>query len=675
MGTATTADSPHRMPYASGFRLHPGNRVNTCRQILPTTRSSAPLRPMKHLLILSILLSSSAAQAELFSWGRNNFGQVGDGTVTQRNAPVLAHPSARLVRSAAIGSAFASGLRSDGSLLAWGYNFFGQLGDGTQTNRTIPVPVISSAFSGSPVIRAAAGSNHTLALTASGQLFAWGINDFGQIGNGNQLNSPTPVPVSVAGALAGKTVVAVDAGTAHSLALTADGDVLAWGSNEFGQLGDGTRTSRLLPQPIDRSGTLSGKTITAIAAGRDFSLALTSDGMVFAWGDNSRNQLGDGTTTLRPAPVAVRLDGIGPITTIDAGYFHSGAITATGSVMMWGDNSYGQLGDGSASPRPLPVPLNSSGNLAGKRLTSVALGRNHSLGLTSEGRIFAWGLNTYGTIGDGTTTMRTSPAPVRTDGALLGRFVTSIYAGGESSMAVSDGSEIEVDLLGIPLLSGSGLIDFGTALTSTTLTLTITIRSTGTDALTGLSANLAGTNPSDFLITIQPPSTVPAGGSTTLTVTTSSGTSGLKTALLRIASNDSDENPFEIPLRLLALNPDADTDGDGIPNATEINLVPLGFDPLTDNSSLQRLITENAPALGLLRESDMHSLSVGNPVIRRDPATNRFTLDLQLQKSPTLGPWSPLTGFSVTPKPQTGSLSIDIPATTTPPYFFRVLAK
>jgi alpha-tubulin suppressor-like RCC1 family protein len=630
---------------------------------------------MKPLLILTLLLNASVAHAELFSWGRNDVGQVGDGTVTQRNTPVLAHSSARLVRSAALGSSFTSGLRSDGSILAWGYNFFGQLGDGTQTNRTIPVPAVSSAFGGSPVIRVAVGSHHALALTATGQLFAWGAGGFGQIGDGNTISHSIPVPVSVAGALAGKTVIAMDAGTGHSVALTSDGSVVAWGLNSSGQLGDGTFTSRLLPQAIDRTGALSGKTITAIAAGREFTLALTSDGQLFAWGDNSRNQLGDGTATNRPSPVSVRMDGTGPITTIDAGYFHSGAITATGSVMMWGDNSFGQLGDGSTFPRTLPVPLNTSGNLAGKRITSLALGRNHSLGLTSEGRVFGWGLNDYGTLGDGTTTLRTSPAPVRTDGALLGRFVTSIYAGGESSMAVSDGSEIEVDHMGIPLQSGSGMIDFGTTLTGASLTRTFTIRSTGRDALTGLSATLAGTNPSDFRVTTQPLSTVPAGGSTTLTLTTTSGTSGLKTATLRIASNDGDENPFEIPLRLLSLNPDADTDGDGIANSTEMNLVPLGFDPLTDNSALQRIITENAPALGLFRESDMHSLSFGNPVIRRDPATNRFILDLQFQKSPTLGPWSPLTGFSVTPNPQSGSLSIEIPAPLTPPYFFRVIAE
>jgi alpha-tubulin suppressor-like RCC1 family protein len=629
---------------------------------------------MKTSLCLSLLLAASSARAELFGWGRNDVGQAGDGTVTQRNLPSVAHPSLRLVTPVALGSSFAIGIQPNGSMLAWGYNFFGQLGDGTQANRTVPVPVVGTAFAGSPVIRVAAGSNHSLALTADGRLFAWGYGEYGQLGNGTQSSSSVPVLVS-GGAMAGKTVVAMDAGTGHSVALTSDGGVFTWGINSSGQLGDGTFTSRLFPQAIDRSGALSGKTITSVSAGREFTLALTSDGQVFAWGDNSRNQLGDGTAVNRPLPVLVRLDAAGPIASIETGYFHSGAITATGSVFLWGDNNFGQLGDGTTSPRTQPVALSTSGSLAGNRITSLALGRNHSLGLTSEGRVFAWGLNDYGNLGDGTTALKSTPTPVRTDGALLGRVVTGIFASGETSMAASDGSEIEVDHLGIPLQSGSGLIDFGTALTGASLTRVFTIRSTGRDALTGLTATLAGSNPTDFRVGSQPAANVPAGGSTTVTLTTTSTASGLKTATLRIASNDGDENPFEIPLRILSLKPDADTDGDGVVNAAEMNLIPLGFDPLTDDSTLHRLITENAPALGLYRESDMQSLSFGNPVIQRDPATSRFTLDLQLQKSPGLGPWSPLTGFTVTPNPQTGMLSIEIPATNIPPYFFRVLAE
>lgn len=630
---------------------------------------------MKPLLCLSLLFTATCARAELFGWGRNDVGQVGDGSAVQRNLPVMAHPSTRPVRSVALGSSFSVGVRDDGTLLAWGYNYFGQLGDGTLINRTVPVPVLPDAFAGSPVIRVATGSNHALALTAAGRLFAWGYGGFGQLGDGTESSRSTPIPVSVAGALAGKTVVAMDAGTGHSVALTSDGGVFAWGSNAYGQLGDGTFTNRLFPQAIDRSGVLAGRTIKAIAAGREFTLALTTDGQVFGWGDNSRSQLGDGTTMNRPSPVAVPLGSAGPIASIEAGYFHAGAIAANGTVMLWGDNSFGQLGDGTTVPRTLPVPLTITGSLIGKRISSLALGRNHSLGLTTEGRVFAWGLNDYGTLGDGTTALKTTPVPVRTDGALLGRVVTGIFSGGETSMAVSDGSEISVEHLGIPLQSGAGQIDFGTALTNASLSRVFTIRSTGRDALTGLSASLAGSNPSDFRITSQPAGIVTAGGSTTLTLVTGSGTSGLKTAIIRIASNDADENPFEIPLRLLSLKPDADTDGDSIPNAAEMNLIPLGFDPLTDDSARHRLITENAPALGLYRESDMHSLAVGSPILKHDPATSRFVLELQLKKSPQLGPWAPLTGFSVTPNPNAGSLSIEIPAALTPPHFFRVVAE
>ena len=230
-----------------------------------------------------------------------------------------------------------------------------------------------------------AGGNHSLALKSDGTVYAWGWNQFGQLGDGTMTDRTTPVQVS---GLSG--VTAISAGGNHSLALKSDGTVWAWGWNSFGQLGDGTITTNRLT-PVQVSG-LSG--ITAIAAGGEHSLALKQDGTVWAWGNNSFGQLGDGTTLYRPTPVQV--SNLSGITAIEAGDVHSLALKQDSTVWAWGDNSFGQLGDGTTTERHTPVQVS---GLTGA--TAIATGRGYSLALKQDGTVWAWGVNTTGALGEG----------------------------------------------------------------------------------------------------------------------------------------------------------------------------------------------------------------------------------------------------------------------------------
>src|SRR5450756_149320 len=272
---------------------------------------------------------------------------------------------------------------SPGSAWAWGYNGYGQLGNGTTTNSSTPVAVTN----GTSVTAIAGGGNHSLALTSTGQVLAWGDNAYGELGNASITNSTTPVAVSLP---SGTTVTAIAAGYNHSLALTSSGQVLAWGYNGDGELGNGTTTSSSIPVAVSLP---SGTTVTAIAGGGQHSLALTSTGQVLAWGYNGDGELGTGNgTTNSSIPVAVSLPSGTTVTAIAGGGRHSLALTSTGQVLAWGYNGYGGLGNGTIFQNNTPVAVSLP---SGTTVTAIAGGFFHSLALTSAGQVLAWGYNGY----------------------------------------------------------------------------------------------------------------------------------------------------------------------------------------------------------------------------------------------------------------------------------------
>ncbi len=275
-----------------------------------------------------------------------------------------------------------------------------------------------------PTGQVSAGPNHTLALRSDGTVWAWGRNNLGQLGDGTTSLRTAPVQVSD---LTG--VVAVAAGRSHSLALTKDGRVWAWGDNSSGELGDGTTAGRLRPVPVS---DLAG--VTAIAAGgRLFSVALREDGTVVAWGDNNLGQLGDGTNTprLRPVPVP----GVSEVTAISAGHAHVLALRRDGSVMAWGWNGLGQLGDGTQTDRTRPVPVRDVGGVIAISAGSLT----HSLALRRDGIVLGWGNNYSGQMGDTLSPQRTRAAPVKGFGDIV-----AISAGSSHNIAVTSGGAVWV---------------------------------------------------------------------------------------------------------------------------------------------------------------------------------------------------------------------------------------
>ena len=333
---------------------------------------------------------------EGWAWGFNKTGQMGDDTTTNRLTPVRPQGLGGVTAIAA-GGAHSLALGTDGRVWAWGNNQRGQLGDGSTTSRLTPVSVANLG----DAMAVAAGFGHSLALKQDGSVWAWGDNDWGQLGDGSSATDrPTPVQVVNLG-----DVIAIAAGFGHSMALTADGRVWAWGANTSGQLGDASVDDRLTPVRVKMSPGLAG-VVVGIAAGGVHSLALELDSRVWTWGGNAYGQLGNGDTTDRSLPVRpVRVE---DVVALAGGFGQSLVLKVDGSVWAWGSNEWGELGDDTTTNRLTQVQVL---NLAG--VTRIAAGFFHSLALKTDGSAWAWGDNHFGCLGDGTTTGRRVPVPVQ----------------------------------------------------------------------------------------------------------------------------------------------------------------------------------------------------------------------------------------------------------------------
>lgn len=335
---------------------------------------------------------------------------------------------------------------ADGRAYSWGAGSAGQLGLGSTTTAVRPAAVTTTGtgLAGATVVAVAGGTAFSLAVTSTGTVCAWGGNDAGQLGTGTATGTNVP-SAALAGSLAGKVVTAVAAGDTHALARASDGTVHAWGAGGSGRLGNGGTSGSSSPVAVTTSGTpMAGKSITAVAAGEQHSLALASDGSVFAWGYNNRGQLGTGGTSASSLPVAVTTTGSSSlagktVVAIAAGAHHSVALASDGTVHCWGWGNVGQLGNGGSANALVPVAVTVAGtSLAGGSVTSIAAGLQFVTVGASDGTVHSWGVNSAGQLGDGTTTNSAYAVALATAGSpLAGRAATRVHAVGLAGFALT----------------------------------------------------------------------------------------------------------------------------------------------------------------------------------------------------------------------------------------------
>lgn len=355
-------------------------------------------------------------------WGANHSGALGDGTLIHRSTPVEVIGLDDDILAIGAGSDHACALRAGGGARCWGRNWSGQLGSGSSLWQLLPAPVVNLP---ADVQALAAGENHTCLLSgeapAAGGVQCWGSNEDGQLGDGSLINRYQPAAVS--GLAAG--VRAIAAGNKHTCALSTAGGVQCWGSNATGQLGDGTE----LPSAVPVSVIGLGSGVQAIAAGKGHTCAVTGSGGVQCWGDNKGGQLGDGTQLNSKLPVDVVGLSSG-VRAVAAGLGVTCALTEDGSVQCWGA---GRVGDGTRDQRTQPVKVVG----LERGVQAVTAGNWHMCALLENGGVQCWGDNQFGQLGDGTR--RENLVPV--DVVRLGSGVQAIEAGGDQTCAVRvDGS-------------------------------------------------------------------------------------------------------------------------------------------------------------------------------------------------------------------------------------------
>jgi alpha-tubulin suppressor-like RCC1 family protein len=331
----------------------------------------------------------------LYAWGNGTGGKLGDGTIVSKSSPVQIG-SLTDWKQISAGDSHTVAVKTGGTLWAWGTNTNGRLGDNTTVAKSSPVQIGSLTN-----WKQVSASTHTLAVKTDGTLWAWGLGTAGQLGDSAFTTRSSPVQI---GLLTDWHQVAV--GVQHSLAVKTDGTLWAWGVNNDGQLGDGTVVNTSSPVQI---GLLNNwRQVSAGINGR-FSAAIKTDGTLWAWGTNNLGQLGDGTAVNASSPVQV-----GALTNwkqVSCGTDFSVAVTTNGNLYAWGNGATGRLGDNTTVAKSSPVQIGALTNW--KQVSARSDGGNASA-IKTDGTLWAWGNGGTGRLGDGTIVSKSSPVQIGT---------------------------------------------------------------------------------------------------------------------------------------------------------------------------------------------------------------------------------------------------------------------
>jgi alpha-tubulin suppressor-like RCC1 family protein len=307
----------------------------------------------------------SNGDGKVYCWGRNDYGQLGDGTTTDRLVPTPVNTSGALngltVQSVTAGLYHACAIASD-TAYCWGRNDFGQLGNGATTDSTVPVKVLSdghSILSGQDISAISASNNSTCVIASSLNVFCWGAGGLGQLGDGLSTDSPMPVAATLTLGV-NLTASAISGGGEHFCAIADGGPVACWGDGTYGQLGDGNSSDSNIAVWVDTSGALSGLGVQLVAAGGNHTCAIASDQKAYCWGRNDSGQLGNNTTTDSAVPVAVSPSDEGSVSTyinISAGYNYTCGDVNIHYSYCWGDNSSWQLRQDNPNNSLVPISI------------------------------------------------------------------------------------------------------------------------------------------------------------------------------------------------------------------------------------------------------------------------------------------------------------------------------
>jgi alpha-tubulin suppressor-like RCC1 family protein len=353
------------------------------------TQSDGRTADVDDILVRRAAFSSGT----LWTWGYNGNGALGDGTAVNKSSPATTAGSGITWKQVACGY-FVAAIKTDGTLWTWGQNFYGSVGDGTTLNKSSPV---TTAGGGTSWNQVSVGYYTLAAIKSDGTLWTLGRNINGQLGDGTTVNRSSPV--TTAGG--GTSWSQISGGIYATSAIKTDGTLWTWGNGGNGQVGDGTTINK--SSPVTTAG--GGTTWKQVASGGNQTAAVKTNGTLWTWGFNGNGQLGDGTTVSKSSP-ATTVAGGTTWSQVACGYFNSAAIKTDGTLWTWGYNQNGQLGDGTTINKSSPVTT--AGGGTNWRQTSAGFG--NSTAIKSDGTLWTWGSNSYGSVGTGTTLNRSSPA-------------------------------------------------------------------------------------------------------------------------------------------------------------------------------------------------------------------------------------------------------------------------
>jgi len=387
---------------------HSYDDKDAATQVLDATIGNQPLKNVTGINTKSLHTCATRKTGTVACWCNNSDGQLGDGSTETRNSAVtveIPNPTdAPLtnIQQVSVGSSFTCATSKSGAIVCWGNNDDGQLGDTTNTGSSTAATQVK--FSGGVALtgmrHVSAGAEHACALSKTGVFYCWGKNDVGSLSDGSDDNRNYAIQPLFRQSSPLTNIANIDSGESHSCVLSKSGVISCWGYNGLGQLGDNTVDNKTGAVALQMSGGAPLPLFASMSTGSRHSCAVTKDGKVYCWGNNTQGELGDTTTDQRLQAVPVKLSGgtlLTGVTSISAGDDHTCALTKAGPVYCWGDNTFGQFGNGQKENQYEHATL-AFGTLTA--VSAISAGNDYTCALTKTGFVYCMGLNSAGQLGN-----------------------------------------------------------------------------------------------------------------------------------------------------------------------------------------------------------------------------------------------------------------------------------